>query len=139
MGKLLDLTGLGDLPELRDPFLVVHLHGWTDAGLAGQTAAVFLRERWNATTLATFDADELIDFRARRPVVRLASGTIEEVTWSPTELLAATPGGERDALLLVGPEPDFRWRAFCDEVVEACRRLRVTEVFGLGAFPAPAL
>src|ERR671912_517226 len=139
MGKLLDLTGLGDLPELRDPFLVVHLHGWTDAGLAGQTAAVFLRERWNATTLATFDADELIDFRARRPVVRLASGTIEEVTWSPTELLVATPGGERDALLLVGPEPDFRWRAFCDEVVEACRRLEVVEVFGLGAFPAPAL
>ena len=136
MGKLLDLT---DPPALRDPFLVVHLHGWTDAGLAGQTAAVFLRSRWNATPLATFDADELIDFRARRPVVRLASGHIEEVTWSPTELLQATPGGDRDALLLTGPEPDFRWGAFCDEVIEACRRLEVVEVFGLGAFPAPAL
>jgi proteasome assembly chaperone (PAC2) family protein len=139
MAKLLDLTGLGDLPELRDPFLVVHLHGWTDAGLAGQTAAVFLRSRWNAAVLGTFDADELIDFRARRPVVRLASGMIEEVTWSPTELLRATPASGRDALLLVGPEPDFRWGAFCDEVVEACHRLGVTEVFGLGAFPAPAL
>jgi proteasome assembly chaperone (PAC2) family protein len=139
MAKLLDLTGLGDLPELRDPFLVVHLHGWTDAGMAGQTAAVFLRSRWNAAILGTFDADELIDFRARRPVARLASGTIEEVTWSPTELLRATPAGERDALLLVGPEPDFRWGAFCDEVVEACHRLGVNEVFGLGAFPAPAL
>ena len=136
MGKLLDLT---DVPDLRDPFLVVHLHGWTDAGLGGQTAAVFLRSRWNATPLGTFDADELIDFRARRPVVRLASGTIEEVTWSPTELLLAVPGGERDALLLTGPEPDFRWGAFCDEVIEACRRLGVVEVFGLGAFPAPAL
>jgi proteasome assembly chaperone (PAC2) family protein len=139
MGKLLDLTGLGDVPELRDPFLVVHLHGWTDAGLAGQTAAVFLRSRWNATVLGTFDADELIDYRARRPVVRLASGTIEQVTWSPTELLRATPAGGRDALLLLGPEPDFRWSGFCDEVVEVCRRLGVTEVFGLGAFPAPAL
>jgi hypothetical protein len=139
MGKLLGLDDLTDLPALRDPFLVVHLHGWTDAGLAAQTAAVFLRSRWNATPLATFDADELIDFRARRPVVRLAGGTIEEVTWSPTELLAATPGDERDAVLLLGPEPDFRWRAFCDEVVEACRRLGVVEVFGLGAFPAPAL
>ena len=139
MAKLLDLTGLGDLPELRDPFLVVHLHGWTDAGMAGQTAAVFLRSRWNATVFGTFDADELIDFRARRPVVRLASGMIEEVTWSPTELLRATPAGERDVLLLVGPEPDFRWGAFCDEVVEVCHRLGVTEVFGLGAFPAPAL
>ena len=46
MGKLLDL---GDVPGLRDPFLVIHLHGWTDAGMAGQTAAVFLRSRWNAT------------------------------------------------------------------------------------------
>ncbi|HEX2375900.1 MAG TPA: PAC2 family protein, partial [Actinomycetota bacterium] len=78
MGKLLDL---GDSSGLRDPFLVIHLHGWTDAGMAGQTAAVFLRSRWNATPLATFDADELIDYRARRPVVRLASGLIEEVTW----------------------------------------------------------
>src|SRR5215217_2555976 len=138
MGKLLDLDAT-DLPPLRDPFLVLHLHGWTDAGLAAQTAAVFLRSRWNATPLATFDADELIDFRARRPVVRLAGGTIEEVTWSPTELLVASPGGERDALLLLGPEPDFRWRAFGDEVVEACRRLGVVEVFGLGAFPSPAL
>jgi PAC2 family len=139
MGKLLGLDDLTDLSALRDPFLVVHLHGWTDAGLAAQTAAVFLRSRWNATPLATFDADELIDFRARRPIVRLASGTIEDVSWSPTELLLATPGGGRDALLLLGPEPDFRWRAFCDEVVEACRRLGVVEVFGLGAFPAPAL
>src|SRR5829696_2195275 len=138
MGKLLDLDAT-DLPPLRDPFLVLHLHGWTDAGLAAQTAAVFLRSRWNATPLATFDADELIDFRARRPVVRLAGGTIEEVTWSPTELLVASPGGERDAVLLLGPEPDFRWRAFGDEAVEACRRLGVVEVFGLGAFPAPAL
>jgi proteasome assembly chaperone (PAC2) family protein len=136
MGRLFDLT---DPPELRDPFLVVHLHGWTDAGLAGQTAAVFLRSRWNAVPLAVFDTDELIDFRSRRPVVRLDGGTVEEVTWSPIELLQATPGGERDALLLLGPEPDFRWRAFCDDVVEACRSLAVTEVFGLGAFPAPAL
>jgi proteasome assembly chaperone (PAC2) family protein len=136
MARLLDLT---DPPELRDPFLVVHLHGWQDAGLAGQTAAVFLRSRWNATDLATFDTDELIDFRSRRPVVRLDGGTIEEVTWSPIELLRATPGGDRDALLLLGPEPDFRWQGFCEEVVEACRRLQVTEVFGLGAFPAPAL
>jgi proteasome assembly chaperone (PAC2) family protein len=136
MGKLLDLP---EPPALRDPFLVVHLHGWTDAGLAGQTAAVFLRSRWNATPLGEFDADELIDFRARRPIVRLASGTIEEVSWSPTELSLAAPAGDRDALLLTGPEPDFRWRAFGDQVVQTCRELGVTEVFGLGAFPAPAL
>jgi proteasome assembly chaperone (PAC2) family protein len=138
MGKLLEL---GERPTLHDPFLVIHLTGWTDAGLAGQTSAVFLRSRWNARRLGEFDADELLDFRQndRRPVVRLASGTIEEVRWSPIELSLATTAGTRDALLLTGPEPDFRWRAFCDQVVEACQELAVTEVFGLGGFPAPAL
>jgi proteasome assembly chaperone (PAC2) family protein len=136
MGKLLELT---ERPALRDPFLVVQLNGWTDAGLAGQTAAVFLHSRWNARTLGTFDADELIDFRDRRPVVRLASGTIEEIRWSPIELSLAAPGGERDALLLTGPEPDLRWGEFCEQVVDTCRELGVGEVFGLGGFPAPAV
>jgi len=125
---------------LERPFLVVHLTGWTDSGVAGQTAIGFLQARWNARTTATFDSDELIDYRARRPLVRLARGIIEAVTWSDIELqLATTVAGVRDALLLSGPEPDFRWHAFADRVTQLCRDLGVTEVFGLGAFPAPSL
>jgi predicted ATP-grasp superfamily ATP-dependent carboligase len=130
----------GEPPELERPFLVVHLAGWTDSGIAGQTALGFLHARWNARTIATFDSDELIDYRARRPVVRLNMGTIEAVSWSEIELsLGTTVGGLRDALLLSGPEPDFRWHAFADRVAELCHELGVTEVFGLGAFPAPSL
>jgi len=132
------LVELSERPALRDPFLVVHMSGWTDAGVAGQTGAVFLRARWKARPLAEFDSDELIDYRARRPVVRLAGGTIEQVTWSPIEL-SLGDAGNRDVLLLTGPEPDLRWRAFGDEVVRLCRELAVREVFGLGAFPAPSL
>ncbi len=135
---LLDLRG--ERPELERPFLVVHLAGWTDAGAAGQTAMSFLGARWNAHTIGQFDSDELIDYRARRPIVRLASGTIEAVTWSEIELsMGSTVDGLRDALLLGGPEPDFRWHAFADRVTKLCLELGVTEVFGLGAFPAPSL
>jgi predicted ATP-grasp superfamily ATP-dependent carboligase len=127
-------------PELERPFLVVHLAGWTDSGVAGQTAVGFLGARWNTRTIGSFDSDELIDYRARRPLIRLASGTIEAVSWSDVELsLGTTVDGARDALLLSGPEPDFRWHAFADRVAELCRELGVTEVFGLGAFPAPSL
>lgn len=130
----------GERPELERPFLVVHLSGWTDSGVAGQTAMGFLQARWNARTIASFDTDELLDYRARRPVVRLAMGTIEAVTWSEIELsLGTTVDGLRDALLLSGPEPDFRWHAFADRVALLCQELGVTEVFGLGAFPAPSL
>jgi predicted ATP-grasp superfamily ATP-dependent carboligase len=127
-------------PALERPILVMHLAGWTDAGVAGQTAMTFLRARWNAQELAEFVSDELIDYRARRPIVRLASGSIEALTWSPIQLLRGTTvGGMRDALLLSGPEPDLRWNAFADRVADVCAELGVTEVFGLGAFPAPSL
>jgi proteasome assembly chaperone (PAC2) family protein len=134
----MSLVELRERPELRDPFLVVHLTGWTDAGMAGQTSAVFLRARWNARRLAAFDSDELIDYRARRPVVRLAFGAIERVTWSPIEL-SLGDAGVRDVILLTGPEPDLRWHAFTDAVIQVCRDLAIREVFGLGAFPAPSL
>jgi predicted ATP-grasp superfamily ATP-dependent carboligase len=127
-------------PALQRPILVMHLAGWTDAGLAGQTAMTFLRARWNARELGEFDSDELIDYRSRRPVVRLASGSIEAISWAPIQLLRATTvGGMRDALLLTGPEPDLRWHAFAERVADLCAELGVSEVFGLGAFPAPSL
>jgi proteasome assembly chaperone (PAC2) family protein len=133
------LIELSERPSLRDPFLVMHLTGWTDAGLAGETSTVFLRTRWNARPLARFDSDELLDFRARRPVVRIADGTVESVEWTGIEVLLAQTTGSRDALLLTGPEPDFRWHAFSRAVSRICKELGVTEVFGLGGFPAPAL
>ncbi len=136
---MLSLVNVRERPRLRDPFLVLHLSGWTDAGLAGQTAAAFLRARWNSRSIAEFDLDELIDYRARRPIIRLAGGTIEQLTWSPIELAAGTTAGGRDVLLLTGPEPDFRWNSFIDQVLELCHELGVAEVFGLGAFPAPSL
>jgi predicted ATP-grasp superfamily ATP-dependent carboligase len=43
-----------------------------------------------------------------------------------------------DVLYLVGPEPDFHWRAFTDAVVGLAKSWRVRMVIGLGAFPAPA-
>jgi hypothetical protein len=134
------LLKLNEQPALERPFLVVHLSGWTDAGMAGEAASTFLRIRWNARTVGEFDPDELIDYRSRRPVVRLASGHIEAVNWSRIELAVAPEvAGGRSAVLLTGPEPDFRWRAFSEQVVEVCELLGVEEVFGLGAFPAPAL
>ncbi len=131
---MLSLVNVRERPRLRDPFLVLHLSGWTDAGLAGQTAAAFLRARWNSRSIAEFDLDELIDYRARRPIIRLAGGTIEQLTWSPIELAAGTTAGGRDVLLLTGPEPDFRWNSFIDQVLELCHELPVA-VLGTSADP----
>ncbi|MGH8897592.1 MAG: PAC2 family protein [Egibacteraceae bacterium] len=136
MGSL--VHWLGERPQLRRPLLLTALEGFVDAGAAAGTAAAFLRHRWKADVVARFDRDELIDFRARRPTAVVDVGTLSRVEWPEIELVMATVDGPHDALLLLGPEPDMRWGAFCDAVVEVCRQTGVEQMIGLGAYPAPA-
>lgn len=125
-------------PPLRRPLLVCALEGFVDAGAVASTAGMFLRHRWQSELVATFDGDALIDYRARRPTAVLDAGVLRRVEWPDLELFAATVEGEQDALLLLGPEPDMAWRAFCEELVTVCRDLEVAGVVGLGAYPAAA-
>jgi len=120
-----------------DPVLVVHLEGWVDAGLAAATAVASLLEGGSPEPVAEYDGDELIDYRARRPVVRLVDGVHGGLTWRVPRMLLTEDRDGRDILLLVGPEPDMRWHAFVADVVELAGALGVRLLVGLGAFPAP--
>jgi predicted ATP-grasp superfamily ATP-dependent carboligase len=59
------------------------------------------------------------------------------LAWQQIELRAGQDRTGRDVLMLVGPEPDMRWRAFTSNVVGLAGELGVRLVTGLGAFPAP--
>jgi predicted ATP-grasp superfamily ATP-dependent carboligase len=132
-----DLATLHSWPELERPVLVVCLEGWIDAGQAAATAMNTLRTVMPHELLATFDSDELIDHRARRPVLRIVNGVDTDLRWPELRLEVATNRTGRSVLLLSGPEPDMRWHRFVDEIVALSTRLGVEMVVGLGAFPAP--
>ena len=132
-----DLVTLHSWPELEHPVLVVCLEGWIDAGQAAATAMSTLRRIMPHELLATFDSDELIDHRARRPMLRIVNGVDTDLRWPELRLEVATNRTGRSVLLLSGPEPDMRWHRFVDEVVGLAGRLGVEMVVGLGAFPAP--
>ena len=120
------------------PVLVVALEGWVDAGLGADGAISELLSAEPTELVATFDGDSLIDQRARRPVVHLAQGVNEGLTWPTIQVRAGTDRAGNDVCYLVGPEPDYRWRPFVADVVTLARELGVRLVVGLGAFPAPA-
>lgn len=124
-------------PALDDPVLVVGLEGWVDAGYGAAGAVRGLLDVLETTPVASFDTDVLLDHCSRRPVMHLVEGVNTGLTWSTIDLLAATDLDGRDVLLLVGAEPDFRWRAFCDDVVGLAAEVGTRMVVGLGAFPAP--
>ena len=129
----MDLYSLDGDHELIDPILVAAFDGWVDAGSAATTALGLLAE--SGETVATFDADQLFDYRARRPPLEIVDGRLTELTW-PELTLRRTRLDERDLLVLVGPEPDYRWRGFTAAVIELVRRFGVVEWISLGAIPA---
>jgi hypothetical protein len=129
-------VSLFDLREPTDlvaPLLVASFDGWVDAGAAATTAAARLAE--GAETIATFDADRLYDYRARRPTLEIVNGRPDRLTW-PELTLRRARFGERDLLILSGPEPDYRWRELEQAAVELARRLKVAAWISLGAIPA---
>lgn len=131
------LARIHSWPATERPVLVVCMEGWIDAGMAAATALGHLGEVMPLEVVATFDADELIDYRARRPILRIANGIHEELRWAEPSLAVATGRSGRTVLVLSGPEPDMRWHRFVSEVVGLATRLEVELVVGLGAFPAP--
>lgn len=124
-------------PSLERPVMVVCMEGWIDAGLAAANALTHVMGAMPHEVVATFDADELIDYRARRPSLRIVNGVDKELRWSEIKLHAATNRTGRTVLILAGPEPDMKWRRFVAEVATLASRLEVELVVGLGAFPAP--
>src|SRR4051794_27681227 len=117
--------------------MIVALDGWIDAGVGAANARAALLSSVEPVTVATFDSDQLLDHRARRPTMHLVDGVVTGLTWPSVELQAASDADGRDLLLLVGSEPDHAWRAFTRAVVDLALEFGVRLVVGLGAYPAP--
>lgn len=125
-------------PEVDGSVLVVAMEGWIDSGLGAGAAMASLLEQIPTAVVARFDADELVDHRARRPVMRIADGINTGLTWPEIQLRHGIDREGSDVLLLVGPEPDIRWHRFTTDVVSLAQRFGVRLAVGLGAFPGPA-
>jgi hypothetical protein len=124
-------------PSLRQPVLIAAFEGWNDAGDASSNAVRWLHERWGAEPFAHVDPEEFFDFSATRPRVRLDEGRQREIVWPAFEFSTATiPGTETDVVLLLGTEPQLRWRTFCEQVVAVAEACGVHLAITLGALLA---
>ncbi len=119
--------------SLAAPVMVSALDGWIDAAGAATNAANHLATE--AIRVATFDGDQLFDFRSRRPTLDIVDGTLTELSW-PNLAIDRTRIEGRDVLVLHGAEPDFRWRELGESVLEVCLRVGIVEWVSLGTIPA---
>lgn len=124
-------------PPRMDRVLLLGLEGWIDAGAGGAQAMAAVLADTTTEVIGTFDGDALLDARARRPMVQLTDGVHEAISWPTIEVRAGTDRFGTGVVLLTGPEPDLRWHAFTEDVLQLAANLSVTMTVGFGAFPAP--
>lgn len=128
---------VAERPALTRPVLIAAFKGWNDGGQAATVAAGFLARQWEAERFADIDPEGFVDFQAVRPTVTLDEGTTRRVEWPENVFLhAAIPGLDRDAVILLGVEPNYRWRTFTDLVTGLAVDLGVELVVTLGALLA---
>jgi hypothetical protein len=122
-------------PQLDQPAMIVMLQGWIDASGAAAATMAVLEAETRARTIATFDRDTFIDYRARRPTMELREGVNTRLVWPGIELKAGRDGAGNDVLLLTGYEPDAAWERFADAATELAVELGTRMVVGVGAYP----
>src|SRR5438105_14370665 len=114
--------------------MIAAFSGWNDAADAASDAVRWLARACNARPFASLDIEEYLDFQAARPTVELVDGIVRTVNWPSIALSAGSlPAGGRDLVLLLGVEPNLRWRSFCDDVIGVARTTNCETIVTLGA------
>lgn len=129
---------IGDVADVpADLHLIAGLTGFTDAGSAVSQVTELLGADDEARDVAVFDNDALLDYRARRPIMYFDEDHISEYRPARLALTLAHDELHRPFLLLTGYEPDFRWEAFTQAVLDLVERFAVADTTWIHAIPMP--
>jgi proteasome assembly chaperone (PAC2) family protein len=117
--------------------LIAAFRGWNDGGQGATLGGGFLAKQWDAEPFAEIDPENFYDFQAVRPNVSLEDGLTRKLEWpSNTFLHAPIPGHDRDAVILLGVEPNLRWKTYTGLVLELAQDLGIELVVTLGSLLA---
>jgi PAC2 family len=117
--------------------LVAGLTGFADAGNAVQQLTEYFASTAAPVPVAVFDADELLDYRARRPIIEFDEDHLASVTPASLVLSIARDEIGRPFLLLTGYEPDFQWNRFTAALIGLVERFEVASTTWIQAIPMP--
>ena len=125
-------------PTLRSPVLLCALSGWPDAGQAASGAIEYLIMKWAPRRFAELESSRAYVQTNNRPRSKLTRSGQRRLVWPTFACYALpVPQAPRDLVLLLGPEPDLRWRTCAGAILDLAEELGSDLVVGLGAYLAP--
>jgi len=128
-------AGPADGTTAAGPVLLHVLTGFIDAGQAGALARDHLLATLDHRPVATFDVDQLLDYRSRRPPMVFVEDHWESYDDPRLVLHEVTDAAGVRFLLLEGAEPDIHWERFVAAVRGLVESLGVRLTIGVHGIP----
>lgn len=119
---------------LGQPVLIHAFDGFLTAGGAPRLAADQL-VTGAGTVVHSFEIDKYLDYRARRPVIGFERDHYQDYQSPSLDVVLEHDEVGAPYLVLTGPEPDYRWETFIDELADVVHDQDVALTIGLGAVP----
>src|SRR5437588_8576914 len=124
-------------PDLRRPVLVAAFRGWNDGGQGATLGGGYVAGQWGAESFAEIEPESFYDFHAVRPNVSLEEGLPRKLEWPANSFFhAPVPDADRDAVILLGVEPNLRWKTYSQLVLDLAQELGIELVVTLGSLLA---
>jgi predicted ATP-grasp superfamily ATP-dependent carboligase len=120
---------------LDRPVLVHAFTGFIDAGSAGRLLRDHLLENFSHRLVASFDVDQLLDYRSRRPTMVFVENHWVSYEEPALQLHVIEDAAGVPFLLLEGAEPDVQWERFLQAVLHLVTTLDVRLSIGVHGIP----
>jgi hypothetical protein len=115
--------------------LVVALGGFVDAGHTQRLLTRHLLAAHESRVVASFDVDQLLDYRGRRPMMTFDKDHFASYADPSLLLHRLTDRSGRPFLLLAGDEPDYQWERVCAAVIGLVKALDVDLTVSVHGIP----
>lgn len=118
----------------QQPVLIMALDGFLSVGESASIISRFLNDR-EKQVLHTFDLDDYLDYRSRRPPIGFNHDHFHDLQLSPLQICGSWDDNDVPFLFLTGPEPDMKWERFSEVVINFMIEHDVAVLFNLTAVP----
>lgn len=134
---LVDGFTVSEVPGLRSPVVIMAVTGWSDTGTVTVDTAQHLVDAYNGEQFLTVDPEDYYVFTDSRPHVRIDEEGVRRLDWPKNEAyFARMPDAPNDLVIVMGAEPNLRWRTFSERLTDAISALNPSLICTLVARPA---
>lgn len=112
--------------------MIAAFEGWNDACQAATDVVRHLVDRYAAREVRHIRCDGFYDYRSTRPIVCYATGR-RRIVWPQTTFYDIEVRAGRHIYAQIAPEPNYRWREYCQQTLRIAEELEVGRLVTLGS------